>query len=51
MIPMVQLIADEAKERYRLVLEHHRNFPQDHADLFRRSVFEENLFDEYNGNI
>ena len=45
MVPLIQWMADEVEEKFRLVIEHHRN------SSYNRTNFVNDLLDEYNGNI
>ena len=49
MVPVVQWMADEAEEKLRLVIEHHRNMSYNLSN--NRTGFMDDLLDEYNGNI
>ena len=45
LIPNLQLMANTVKQRFRLVMEHHRHLNQNKTEI------EVNLIDEYNGNF
>ena len=49
MVPVVQWMADEAEEKLRLVIEHHRNMSYNLSN--NQTSFMDDLLDEYNGNI
>ena len=49
MVPVVQWMADEAEEKLKLVIEHHRNVSYNLSN--NRTSFIDDILDEYNGNI